>query len=50
MYTYILAFTGYSHNDIKPANILLSEEDSPILIDFGFAQHYSTSPWPTLPS
>lgn len=35
-----LTLTGYSHNDIKPANILLSEEDSPILIDFGFAQHY----------
>lgn len=34
---------GYSHNDIKPANILLSEEDVPILIDFGFAQHYSLS-------
>ncbi|GAA6038292.1 hypothetical protein JCM8097_003927 [Rhodosporidiobolus ruineniae] len=32
---------GISHNDIKPSNILLSADDRPILIDFGFAQHYS---------
>ncbi|GAA5868735.1 hypothetical protein JCM8547_005360 [Rhodosporidiobolus lusitaniae] len=28
---------GITHQDLKPANILLSEEDRPILIDFGFA-------------
>lgn len=31
---------GISHNDIKPSNILLSSEDRPLLIDFGFAQQY----------
>lgn len=31
---------GITHSDIKPSNILLSKEDRPILIDFGFAQHY----------
>ncbi|TKA54434.1 hypothetical protein B0A53_03127 [Rhodotorula sp. CCFEE 5036] len=31
---------GISHNDIKASNILLSNEDRPILIDFGFAQQY----------
>ncbi|KWU45609.1 kinase-like protein, partial [Rhodotorula sp. JG-1b] len=31
---------GISHNDIKPSNILLSSEDRPILIDFGFAQQH----------
>ncbi|GAA5830059.1 hypothetical protein JCM11251_006860 [Rhodosporidiobolus azoricus] len=33
---------GISHNDIKPSNILLSDEDDrPILIDYGFAQQYA---------
>ncbi|BGP27775.1 serine/threonine protein kinase [Rhodotorula toruloides] len=31
---------GIAHNDIKPSNILLSHEDRPVLIDFGFAQQY----------
>lgn len=31
---------GTTHNDLKPANILLSVEDKPILVDFGFAQQY----------
>lgn len=34
---------GCSHNDIKPANILLSDEDRPVLVDFGFAQMYDLS-------
>ncbi|KAI5481803.1 hypothetical protein MNV49_000080 [Pseudohyphozyma bogoriensis] len=34
---------GCSHNDIKPANILLSSSDSPVLVDFGFAQQYTLS-------
>ncbi|GAA6008385.1 hypothetical protein JCM10207_000108 [Rhodosporidiobolus poonsookiae] len=32
---------GISHNDIKPSNIMLSADDRPILIDFGFAASYS---------
>ncbi|KAM0751501.1 kinase-like protein, partial [Meredithblackwellia eburnea MCA 4105] len=31
---------GCSHNDIKPANILISDDDRPVLVDFGFAQQY----------
>ncbi|KAK4698616.1 hypothetical protein P7C70_g7657, partial [Phenoliferia sp. Uapishka_3] len=31
---------GCTHNDLKPANILLSREDNPVLVDFGFAQQY----------
>jgi len=31
---------GITHNDIKPSNILLSSDDRPILIDFGFAQQW----------
>ncbi|KAI9509467.1 kinase-like domain-containing protein [Russula earlei] len=31
---------GVVHNDIKPANILLSERQVPVLVDFGFAQKY----------
>jgi protein-serine/threonine kinase len=29
-----------AHNDIKPANILLSHSDIPVLVDFGFAQRW----------
>lgn len=29
-----------SHNDIKPANVVISVEDQPVLIDFGFAAAY----------
>ncbi|KAH9936578.1 uncharacterized protein B0H18DRAFT_1113952 [Fomitopsis serialis] len=31
---------GVVHNDIKPANILMSEEHVPVLVDFGFAERY----------
>ncbi|KAI0923171.1 hypothetical protein AcV7_005759 [Taiwanofungus camphoratus] len=31
---------GVVHNDIKPANILLSQENVPVLVDFGFAERY----------
>ncbi|KAN0135253.1 hypothetical protein V8E53_006818 [Lactarius tabidus] len=31
---------GVVHNDIKPANILLSEKQVPVLVDFGFAEKY----------
>ncbi|KAI0647816.1 hypothetical protein C8Q79DRAFT_952090 [Trametes meyenii] len=33
---------GVVHNDIKPANILLSSENVPVLVDFGFAERYDT--------
>ncbi|SCV74806.1 BQ2448_7835 [Microbotryum intermedium] len=32
---------GCSHNDIKPANILLGSDDTPVLCDFGFAVQYA---------
>lgn len=31
---------GVVHNDIKPANILLSTKNVPVLVDFGFAEKY----------
>ncbi|ETW81318.1 hypothetical protein HETIRDRAFT_451140 [Heterobasidion irregulare TC 32-1] len=31
---------GVVHNDIKPANILLSQDHVPVLVDFGFAEKY----------
>ncbi|GAA5958280.1 hypothetical protein JCM3765_004777 [Sporobolomyces pararoseus] len=31
---------GITHNDIKPANILLSSDDRPVIIDFGFANQW----------
>ncbi|KZT28346.1 hypothetical protein NEOLEDRAFT_916115 [Neolentinus lepideus HHB14362 ss-1] len=31
---------GVVHNDIKPANILLSKQNVPIIVDFGFAERY----------
>ncbi|KAH7097669.1 kinase-like domain-containing protein [Auriculariales sp. MPI-PUGE-AT-0066] len=31
---------GVVHNDIKPANILLTHADTPVLVDFGFAHRY----------
>ncbi|KAF9525504.1 kinase-like domain-containing protein [Crepidotus variabilis] len=34
---------GVVHNDIKPANILLSHKNIPVLVDFGFAEKYETS-------
>ncbi|KAF9645155.1 kinase-like protein [Thelephora ganbajun] len=35
-----LHIRGVVHNDIKPANILLSDKDVPVLVDFGFAEKY----------
>ncbi|KAG2038121.1 kinase-like domain-containing protein [Suillus americanus] len=34
---------GVVHNDIKPANILLSHKNIPVLVDFGFAEKYDLS-------
>ena len=34
---------GVVHNDIKPANILLSHKNIPVLVDFGFAEKYDTA-------
>ncbi|KAG2125852.1 kinase-like domain-containing protein [Suillus cothurnatus] len=31
------------HNNIKPANILLSHKSTPVLVDFGFAEKYDLS-------
>ncbi|EIW80879.1 kinase-like protein, partial [Coniophora puteana RWD-64-598 SS2] len=35
---HFLHVRGVVHNDIKPANILLSPEGVPVLVDFGFAE------------
>nr|XP_019003885.1 CAMK/CAMKL protein kinase [Kwoniella mangroviensis CBS 8507]OCF67346.1 CAMK/CAMKL protein kinase [Kwoniella mangroviensis CBS 8507] len=34
---------GITHNDIKPANVLLSHNDIPVLVDFGFAQRWDVN-------
>lgn len=31
---------GITHNDIKPANVMLSYNDVPVLVDFGFANKW----------
>ncbi|KAH9812598.1 kinase-like domain-containing protein [Melampsora americana] len=31
-----------THNDIKPANVVISEQDQPVFIDFGFAVSYGS--------
>lgn len=31
---------GITHNDIKPANIVMSHSDVPVLVDFGFAKKH----------
>lgn len=33
---------GIVHNDIKPANILLTRTEQPVMVDFGFAERYDT--------
>ena len=35
---------GIVHNDIKPANILLSRTEQAVLVDFGFAERYELLP------
>lgn len=34
---------GITHNDIKPANIMLNYYDVPILVDFGFATKWEVN-------
>lgn len=29
---------GWAHNDLNPSNVLVAEDGSPVLIDFGSAQ------------
>ncbi|KAG9019764.1 hypothetical protein FRB90_009634 [Tulasnella sp. 427] len=43
---HFLHYHRVSHNDIKPANILLSATHVPVLVDFGFAEHYSSHKTP----
>lgn len=31
---------GITHNDIKPANVLISYSDVPVIVDFGFANKW----------
>jgi serine/threonine protein kinase len=31
---------GITHNDIKPANIVMNYSDVPVLVDFGFAKKH----------
>lgn len=33
---------GITHNDIKPQNVVISNRNVAVLIDFGFANMYST--------
>ncbi|KAJ9101877.1 hypothetical protein QFC21_003217 [Naganishia friedmannii] len=34
---------GITHNDIKPSNIMLSSTNTPIFVDFGFAQKWDVN-------
>lgn len=36
-----------THLDVKPDNIMMTDEDEPVLIDFGLAKHYNKSNDPT---
>src|SRR4029078_3172496 len=48
--TALFDFTGMLHNDVKPANILVSPSGHATLIDFGFVQTPAeASQWATRP-
>lgn len=35
---------GITHNDIKPANIVMNHNNVPVLVDFGFARKHEPGP------
>jgi predicted Zn finger-like uncharacterized protein len=39
----IIHKAGYMHRNIKPANIMIQDDDSPILVDYGFLRKKPTS-------